>query len=201
MDVYTTEEQQVEAIKTWWRDNGKAVMFGAVIGLGALYGWRYYQAEQESHQEKASDAYSQVIEIINLQPERAEEAVDAFTAVHQGGYADLMTLKLAKTFVDKNELTKAAESLRAVQASSDPILKAVATLRLARIEIELGNPDVALDELNKIDSTSWKGQINELRGDIALQKGEIDEAIAAYEASMAIASNQVVQMKLDNLSQ
>ncbi len=201
MDVYTTEEQQVEAIKTWWRNNGKAVMFGAVIGLGALYGWRYYQAEKESNQEKASDAYAQVIEIISQQPDKAEEAVNAFTAVHKGGYADLMTLKLAKTFVDNNELTKAAESLRAVQRSKDPILKAVASLRLARIEVELGNLDVALNELNKINSASWQGQINELRGDIALKKGEIDKAISAYEAAMAIASNQVVQMKLDNLSQ
>ncbi|PAR85254.1 YfgM family protein, partial [Vibrio cholerae] len=43
MELYDTEEQQVEAIKDWWKENGKAVIFGAVIGLGGLFGWRYYQ--------------------------------------------------------------------------------------------------------------------------------------------------------------
>ncbi len=43
MNFYDSEEQQVEAIKDWWKENGKAVIFGAVIGLGGLFGWRYYQ--------------------------------------------------------------------------------------------------------------------------------------------------------------
>ena len=37
MELYDTEEQQVEAIKDWWKENGKAVIFGAVIGLGGLF--------------------------------------------------------------------------------------------------------------------------------------------------------------------
>ncbi|MGU3844696.1 YfgM family protein, partial [Vibrio diabolicus] len=43
MELYDTEEQQVEAIKDWWKENGKAVIIGAVVGLGGLFGWRYYQ--------------------------------------------------------------------------------------------------------------------------------------------------------------
>ena len=27
MDVYTSEEQQIEAIKKWWQKNAKAVLF------------------------------------------------------------------------------------------------------------------------------------------------------------------------------
>ena len=38
MNDYATEEQQVEAIKSWWQENGKAVVLGAVIGLGGLWG-------------------------------------------------------------------------------------------------------------------------------------------------------------------
>lgn len=77
MDVYTTEEQQVEAIKKWWRDNGKAVVLGAVIGLGGLYGWRYYQAELETSREQASAQYTQVVNALAAGDAQAEAQAEA----------------------------------------------------------------------------------------------------------------------------
>ncbi|MGL5653635.1 MAG: YfgM family protein, partial [Vibrio sp.] len=64
MELYDTEEQQVEAIKDWWKENGKAVMFGAVIGLGGLFGWRYYQDTVVAAQEAASHSYSQAVDAL-----------------------------------------------------------------------------------------------------------------------------------------
>ena len=53
MELYDSEEQQVEAIKDWWKENGKAVVLGVVVGLGGLFGWRYYQdsvVQAQAHQ-------------------------------------------------------------------------------------------------------------------------------------------------------
>ncbi|PKF50868.1 YfgM family protein [Enterovibrio nigricans] len=201
MDVYTTEEQQVEAIKTWWRENGKAVVLGAVIGLGGLYGWRYYQAEQETSREQASDAYTQVVTALAAGDAQAEEKALAFIKSNDSAYATLLELQLAKSFVDAGELPKALEQLRAVQASKDSTLKSIATVRIARIEAEQGNNDAALKELNAVADESWKAQVEELRGDILLSKNDVAEARSAYAASLAAATNPVVQMKLDNLFQ
>ncbi|MEI8610494.1 tetratricopeptide repeat protein [Enterovibrio sp. Hal110] len=202
MDVYTTEEQQVEAIKQWWRDNGKAVVLGAVIGLGGLYGWRYFQAEQETGREQASEAYTQVVNALAAGDEKAEEQAAAFISERQGeAYASLLSLQLAKSLVETNELVKAAEQLRMVQSSKDETLSAIASVRLARVEAELKNYDVALKELDKVTAQSWTAQVEELRGDIELRQGDTDAARSAYAASIAAASNPVVQMKLDNLPQ
>ncbi|MEZ9523595.1 YfgM family protein [Enterovibrio norvegicus] len=202
MDVYTTEEQQVEAIKQWWRDNGKAVVLGAVIGLGGLYGWRYFQAEQETGREQASEAYTQVVNALAAGDEKAEEQAAAFISERQGeAYASLLSLQLAKSLVETNELVKAAEQLRMVQSSKDETLSAIASVRLARVEAELKNYDVALKELNKVTAQSWTAQVEELRGDIELRQGDTAAARSAYAASIAAASNPVVQMKLDNLPQ
>ncbi|NGN97649.1 tetratricopeptide repeat protein [Grimontia sp. S25] len=201
MDVYTTEEQQVEAIKKWWRDNGKAVVLGAVIGLGGLYGWRYYQAEMETSREQASEAYTQVVSALVAGDAQAEEKATAFIGDNQGSYATLLELQLAKSFVDAGDLNKAAEQLRKVQSSKDETLKTLATVRLARVEAELGNYDAALTQLNSVTAESWKAQVEELRGDIELRKGDTAAARSAYAASIAAATNPVVQMKLDNLSQ
>lgn len=202
MDVYTTEEQQVEAIKQWWRDNGRAVVLGAVIGLGGLYGWRYFQAEQETSREQASEAYTQVVNGLAAGDEKAEEQAAAFISERQGeAYASLLSLQLAKSLVESNELVKAADQLRMVQSSKDETLSAIASVRLARVEAELKNYDVALKELDKVSAQSWTAQVEELRGDIELRQGDTAAARSAYAASIAAATNPVVQMKLDNLPQ
>ena len=61
MELYDTEEQQVEAIKDWWKENGKAVIIGAVVGLGGLFGWRYYQDSVIQASEAASQSYTTVM--------------------------------------------------------------------------------------------------------------------------------------------
>ena len=43
MDVYNTEEEQVEAIKKWWNENGKSIITGIIIGVIAIFGWRSYE--------------------------------------------------------------------------------------------------------------------------------------------------------------
>ena len=43
MEVYETEEQQVEAVKKWWKENGVSLIVGVVMGLSAIAGWKYYQ--------------------------------------------------------------------------------------------------------------------------------------------------------------
>ncbi len=199
MDVYTTEEQQVEAIKKWWRDNGKAVVLGALIGLSALYGWRYFQAEQDLKMERTSDAYIQVIDAMKNESEANPTTAESFLQQYEGPYTSLIELQLAKASVEKGNLAEAAKHLRAVQASEDEILSALATFRLARIEIELGNFDIASDELNQISTPSWKAQVEALKGDIALKQGKIQDARSAFTASIELAANPVVQMKLDNL--
>ena len=62
MAEYETEEQQVEALKQWWADNGRAVLMGIGLGLVAIFGWRGWQGHQTSVAETASSAYTSVME-------------------------------------------------------------------------------------------------------------------------------------------
>lgn len=202
MDVYSTEEQQVEAIKQWWKDNAKSIVIGAVIGIGGLYGWRYFQAEKQTQSEETLSAYVNVVDALAEDPLQGQEQAVRFIQENPGSYAQMLELQLAKSYVEAGLLTDAAQQLRLTQTSTkDAIFKTMATLRLARIESELGNVDVALAELNKVTSVSWKAQVEELRGDIELRKGNPDAARSAYMASIAAVANPVLQMKLDNLSQ
>ncbi|MGF1784741.1 tetratricopeptide repeat protein [Photobacterium swingsii] len=203
MDVYETEEQQVEAIKSWWKENGKAVVLGAVIGLGGLYGWRFYQGEIQAGKEQASDAYTQAMTALESGNDAAVADVKAFIAGHESSqYSVLASLQLAKVQVQKGELDAAAEQLNwAIEKTSDEAILPLAQTRLARIYAEQQKFDQAMTELDKVTAESWKAKVEELRGDILLQQGDSAAAREAYVQAQQLGTSPVVQMKLDDLAQ
>ncbi|WP_428772264.1 YfgM family protein [Vibrio sp.] len=203
MELYDTEEQQVEAIKDWWKENGKSIIFGTIIGLGGLFGWRYYQDSVQTAQEAASTAYTKTIQTLQAQGADAEAQVSSFIDANQDSeYSVLAALQLAKVQVEAENLEQAKQQLVwAKNHSKDAALLSVISYRLARIEAELTNYDAALTELGSITDSGWNGRVAELRGDILLSKGDADAARTAYtEASQAEDASPTLQMKLDDLA-
>ncbi|CAM3078855.1 YfgM family protein [Vibrio mytili] len=203
MELYDTEEQQVEAIKDWWKENGKAVIIGAVVGLGGLFGWRYYQDSVVQASEAASHNYTQAINLLQEKGLDAQADVQAFIDSSQvKEYSVLAALQLAKSFVNEQNLSAALEQLKWAQSNTkDAALSPLISYRIARLEAEMGNFDAASSELSKVTDATWSGRIAELRGDIALRQGDKNAAHAAYtEAQQAADASPTLQMKLDDLA-
>ncbi|EJL6665390.1 YfgM family protein [Vibrio cholerae] len=203
MELYDTEEQQVEAIKDWWKENGKAVIFGAVIGLGGLFGWRYYQDSVVAAQEAASQSYSKAMDALQAKGIESEGTIQTFIdANKETEYAVLAAMQLAKAQVEAGQLDEALAQLEwAKGATKDAALKPLLTFRVARLQAEQGQFDDALTQLTSIQEKSWAGRVAELRGDILMRKGDRAAAYAAYtEAQQAEDASQTLQMKLDDLA-
>ncbi|EPI5805292.1 YfgM family protein [Vibrio parahaemolyticus] len=203
MELYDTEEQQVEAIKDWWKENGKAVIIGAVVGLGGLFGWRYYQDTVIQASETASQSYTTAMNTLQEKGVDAQSDVQAFIESNEvKEYSVLAALQLAKAQVEAKDFAAALEQLKWAQSNTkDAALSPLISYRIARIETEMGNFDVANTELGKVTDTAWAGRIAELRGDIALRQGDKDAAYAAYtEAQQAVDASPTLQMKLDDLA-
>ncbi|EOX3349552.1 YfgM family protein [Vibrio cholerae] len=203
MELYDTEEQQVEAIKDWWKENGKAVIFGAVIGLGGLFGWRYYQDSVVAAQEAASQSYSKAMDALQAKGIESEGTIQTFIdANKETEYAVLAAMQLAKAQVEAGQLDEALAQLEwAKGATKDAALKPLLTFRVARLQAEQGQFDDALTQLTSIQEKSWAGRVAELRGDILMRKGDSAAAYAAYtEAQQAEDASQALQMKLDDLA-
>ncbi len=203
MELYDTEEQQVEAIKDWGKENGNAVIFGAVIGLGGLFGWRYYQDSVVAAQEAASQSYSKAMDALQAKGIESEGTIQTFIdANKETEYAVLAAMQLAKAQVDAGQLDEALAQLEwAKGATKDAALKPLLTFRVARLQAEQGQFDDALTQLTSIQEKSWAGRVAELRGDILMRKGDSAAAYAAYtEAQQAEDASQTLQMKLDDLA-
>ncbi len=61
MDDLSDLERE-EQLRSFWRDNWLTIVGGVAIGLGAIAGWRYWQAHTRQQAEEAEAAYSAVLD-------------------------------------------------------------------------------------------------------------------------------------------
>ena len=196
---YETEEQQVQAIKQFWKDNGLAIIAGALIGLGLLWGWRYYNDSQISAKENASAAYQASLE--SLGTSESNEKLVAFVNDHKGtGYAPLGAMILAQDAANKEDYESAKKHLISA-TEGDKIVADVARLRLANLHLQLGENEQALSVLSAVTSVSFDNQVEELKGDALMAKGDFEGAKNAYTIAMAQSPNNPgLKMKRDNIA-
>ncbi|MGX9418841.1 YfgM family protein [Vibrio sp. RC27] len=203
MELYDTEEQQVEAIKSWWEENGKAVIIGTVVGLSAIGGWNFYQSSTQDAREAASKSYESTIAELGKNGASAQESVQTFINSNSDSeYASLAAIQLAKAQIEAKELDQALVQLEWVKSNSgDEALKTIAGYRIARISAEQTNYDKALAELKAITHEGWQGRVLELKGDVVLAQGDKDAAYIAYtQAQQENDASQLLKLKLDDLA-
>lgn len=199
MEIYSTEEQQVEAIKSFWSKYGIAIVGGVVVGLASIYGWNYSQEKSLETQGEYSNAYTKAIESTET------DTIAAFVAENtESGYSTLAALQLAKLYVEANNYEDAKKQLQTVIAQDkDVAIVDLASLRLARILVAQTLYDEALVIVEKPQTEAYTAQFSELLGDIKLVQGDSNAARSAYQTAMDnsnTASNPGLKMKLDNLA-
>ncbi|MEW6990908.1 YfgM family protein [Colwelliaceae bacterium 6441] len=206
MSDHQTEEQQVEAIKAFWGEYGNAIIAGLVLGFAGFIGYGYYKDNKLQQEVNTSEAYQTVVEIAEKDEEAYRAAGEKFIAENGGSsYSALTALALAKEAASHKDWQQVATYLEtAIEKSTEPGIKAIATIRLARVQIELAQYDNALATLAKPLPASFKASVEETKGDAYLKQNQIDLARTAYQAAIdesEQAANPALQMKLDDLAQ
>jgi predicted negative regulator of RcsB-dependent stress response len=204
---YRTEEEQAEALKKWWNENGKFIIAGIVIGISAIFGWRGYNNHVAQQAEAASLLYEQMI-IASREDDNENIGIYANRIIEDyksSAYATFATLMLAKLAAEANNLDEAETHLRWVMNnSSEDGFKHVARLRLSRVLIASDKLDEAMKTLNISNTGDFSARYDELRGDIYVKQNKIEDARQAYQKALANSATpeggqSILQMKLDDL--
>ena len=206
MNEYETEEQQVEALKRWWKENGTSLIVGLFVGVSGLFGWRYYVDQNNFHAVQASDLYMQVMQsaALNTVDDKTidinNQLINEFSDTP---YAALSSLALAKSEYEKGNIDAATAQLEiAVKHASNDVIKQIANLRLAKVYIEQSKYDEALTLLNLSHAAAYDAQYEELKGDLYLAKGDLALARAAYDKAIDLqgaAASRWLRLKRQNL--
>lgn len=207
MSDHLTEEEQLEALKRWWKENGKFIVVAVLVAVGGYFGWGAWQDQQRAQAEAASAQYEQLLS--SLRAPEQELPAELVESLKQGSdlYALNAALIKARAAVEQDDLDLAVEQLQWVlNQSPDAPVAQLTRLRLARVLAAQGSHDAALAELQSIEpSTSFASEYAEVRGDILLAQGKTDDARGAYQAALeSLTSPQqnraaLLQMKIDNL--
>jgi predicted negative regulator of RcsB-dependent stress response len=206
------EQHELEALKSWWKANGMAILTGGALAIAAILGWQSYQSYEKANSEAASARY----ESLRTQAEQnnfasvTTEAKQLLVEHSDSPYAVAAAFLLAKHAMDKSDWEDAQAHLRWVLTHSEEThWRALATIRLARILVEANQANDAIALLNKetpIMSKSFQGMADYIRGMALLslnKTAEAEKAFAQAQANKELSTSvrSLSQLWLDDLGQ
>ena len=214
MDAYRTEDEQVEALKRWWKENGTSTLLTIVVVVGGYFGWQAWDKNKQQQQAAASAQYQQLLQVTMELEQDANDAryatashlVDTLKTEYPGSlYAHYAALMQAKLLVDQKDLEAAQAQLRWVLDNKpEPELQYLARLRLARVMFAAGEPEQALAQMSGADYGEFASLYYELRGDIHAGQGDLEAARQDYQSALTSDTANpnampLVRMKLESL--
>ncbi|MBI2287227.1 MAG: tetratricopeptide repeat protein [Nitrosomonadales bacterium] len=203
------EQEQLDTLKAWWKENGNrllGMLLIVVVAMGGWRGWQYYQNQQSS---EAATLYAGFLQ--QLESNDAKRVNDAAAAVMDkyaaSGYAARAALLAAQVNEQGKEAARAKTQLQwVIDHAAEAGLKDVARLRLAAVLLDEKNYADAMKLLEAKHPASFDGLYADLRGDVLSAQGKTDEARNAYKLAYEKTDaksmyRNLIQMKMDALGE
>jgi len=201
------EQEQLDTLKAWWKDNGNWILGAVLVVVVAMGGWRGWQYYQHKQAGEAATLFQQFVE--QLASHDAKRVNDAAAAVMDKyastPYASHAALAAAQVNEQGKDVARAKTQLQwVIDHASEASLKDVARLRLAALLLDEKNYADALKQLDAKHPASFDGLFADLKGDVLSAQGKADEAKTAYKLAYEKTDaksmyRNLIQMKLDAL--
>jgi predicted negative regulator of RcsB-dependent stress response len=206
VEIYDTEEEQVEALKRWWKENSTSTIVGLVMGLVIILGWNYWQEHKKEQAAQASATYDQLLKALDEgKKESAEKLAERMKEQFKGTeYAAFSSLFEAKLKTQQGDLAAAKQILKTVVSESNKQLSNIAKIRLVRLMLATGEYEQGLQVINSVDAkeaASYSANYDELVGDLYVALDRLDEARTSYQNAMRNGQpSPLLQFKIDDLT-
>jgi predicted negative regulator of RcsB-dependent stress response len=177
------EQERIAELKAWWEDN-RWYVIGAIVAAIAAFagyrGWIYWSAQRA---EDAAAMFAPVAAAAKAKDaKKVTEAAQPLIAKHpRSYYSSEAALVLARSAFDANNLDEARKQLEWVVANGVTEHQGIARMRLAAVLMEQKKYEEALKVLDGNKDEAFVALAADLRGDIMLTQGRLDEARAAYK--------------------
>lgn len=201
----TADADQIEHLRRLWDQYGRLLSVTILAVLLGVFGKYFYGSYQQRQAIQAAALYAAY-----QQPaagQTAEALAARLRAEHpRTSYASFVALAQAKQAVEADKLDVAEQHLRwVVEHAGVQTDRALASLRLARVLLDQGKAQAALDALGK-DIPSTSAALAEIKGDIAHAQNKPQEARLAYQEALAglppeSGQAALLKLKLDALGQ
>lgn len=215
MDEYRGEDEQLEQVKRWLRENGPALLLGIVIAVALVFGWRFWTARQQATAAAASIQYETLLQAAEQWSVGGEAAAAATVGTLAAelkesypdtGYASYAAFLRANVAVAESRYDEGAAELRwVIDRNLNDAEVAIARYRLARVLLAQGEADAALELVDQPAVEQFAPAYARLRGDILMARGDTDGARQAYVRARELGAqtdlppDQILEIKLRDL--
>ncbi len=206
--MYDLEEQEkVDALKAWWKDNGRwvwAAVLALAVGYAGYQGWHYYQRNQAAKAgvlfEAVRMAAQQGDAVKTLQAAKALQEAQPDSALATRGALIAAAVNHAKG----DNVATQAELVWIIGHTKEAALADLARLRQAGLLADDKKYDEALTLLEANREPDFAALTADLRGDILLALKRPDQAREAYKIAAEKSPaddvlHQLAQSKLEAL--
>ena len=210
MSELKTEEEQIEAFKTWWKKNGLMLIAAIAVAAGGYFGLQAWNNNQANYTNEASSLYQNLVQASADLSDKDNQQTVTFIAQQLSddygdtGYAMFGQLFLARVAVENGKYDEAITALNnAIASTDDASFIAIANLRIARLLLQQEDYAGAIAKAEKVSEKEFTTQQQELMGDIYLAQGKRDDARTAYQkagdALCAGVNHPLLDIKLQDL--
>lgn len=212
MSRLETEDEQVQALKDWWRKNGTALLSGILVVVLSWSGWTYWQNYNIAQATNAS-AIFEVMRMKNDQGQLGDVLRDGLKLMEeqpQSPYASAGALMIAKYHLDKGDSDKALETYQWVEKNGvDASLKLIAKLRMVSLFIQgklFDQAQATLDSVNvQALAEAEKANLNYRVAELAIAQQNMKKAQTVLQNvfdNVAAPANikNLARLKLDDLA-
>jgi predicted negative regulator of RcsB-dependent stress response len=201
------EQEQLEALKAWWKRWGNFVIYGlsaVLLGVAGYQYWNHYTSKQTAEAAEHYDNIARALEAGDMKTvkERGALLIDKYGRTP---YAARAAMLLASVNMQARDAKSAKAQLEwVVEHTKEAALRDVSRLRLAGLLLDDKQYDAALKQLTAAHTDAYAARFDDLKGDVYLAQGKTADARAAYSAAYAKLKETnplrgVVEMKLDSL--
>lgn len=185
-EAYETEEEQIEAIKRWWKENGRSIILGLVLGIGGIGGFRFWQSNVDEQAKLGSMHFEEVVALsASDQKEFIAKVLEVESEYAGKSYADLTAFVAAKKLVKEKDYKSAKEQLEwVIKNSSRESFIHIARIRLVKVMLQLNEAKEALSLIKDINSAGFESTYAELRGDLHAVLKDYTNAKAEYQVAL-----------------
>ncbi|MGP1947647.1 MAG: YfgM family protein [Arsenophonus sp. NC-PG7-MAG3] len=194
MEIYTTENEQIDAIKCFFINNAKALVIWLAVGVSAIITWNYWQSYQTNNLQKSAQIFEQISSQLQTGSKQALTSGKQFANETNNIYGVLINIELAKIAVEKSDIIGAEKALlNALDKAKLDDLKDLINIRLARVQLDLNKTDQALITLTQVHNKGWSMIVEDIRGNVLLKKGDIAGARAAYSKGIESSGSEIMK--------
>ena len=165
--MYDLEEQEkIDALKDWWKQNGRSVIAGVVVFVLALGGGQGYRYWKQKQREQAAVLYDAVV--AGAKQKKLKDALDAARSIEEtfpsSGFAARAALVAAKAAFEGGDRVGARAQLEWASDHADEVpIRNIARLRLAGVLADDRKYDEALTRLSSVDDSRFSALAADLR--------------------------------------